>query len=191
MKYLTGLCIMLFLVVSCSTSPESVIVAYEREHNSHDVNGALAFFDDDITFESKGVWIKEGKDEMRMLEEWDSTLNSNLKFTHIRENADSVYCAVVESNDWFRAIGIDNIRHDPVILVLDDSKIEKIIAIPSIESGEVIQSAIKEITDWSAANGDSTIFSLIKNGQFVYSKEHAKTWLALLENWNASRTGQE
>lgn len=182
---------MLFLVVSCSTSPESVIVAYEREHNSHDVNGALAFFDDDITFESKGVWIKEGKDEMRMLEEWDSTLNSNLKFTHIRENADSVYCAVVESNDWFRAIGIDNIRHDPVILVLDDSKIEKIIAIPSIESGEVIQSAIKEITDWSAANGDSTIFSLIKNGQFVYSKEHAKTWLALLENWNASRTGQE
>ena len=191
MKYLFYSTGIFLLLSSCATSPESVIVGYEREHNAHDVEGALSFFDNHITFELQGIWVKEGKEEIRKLEEWDSTLNSNLRFLPIRESADTVFCRVVERNDWFAAISMESLVHEPVILIMDDNKIGKIIAVPSIESGEFIQSAMKEIYAWSETVGDSTVATLVQNGQFVYSKENAKTWIALLNKWNKYKMSEQ
>jgi len=191
MKYLSSYIFVLMLMSACSTSPESVILAYEREHNAHDVESALSFLTDDIIFDFQGVWVKRGKDALRELEEWDAALNSNLKVTLVRESQDSTYCSVVESNDWFRAIGLEQITHDPVIFITREGKISKIIAAPSMESGPLIMAAMKDISDWSSVVGDTSLSFLIKDGEFLYSKETAARWLVLFQKWNAYKTGQK
>jgi len=171
-----------------SQKTEDIIRAYEKTHNSHNVDKVLSFYDDDIVFELKGVWIKSGIDEIRTLEEWDAALNSNLKFESIIVRQDSVFCKVIENNEWFKAINITNLVHDPTVFIVMNGKIKKIIAVPSEETGMEIQAAIGSVYQWSGIVNDNTINDLIQNGEFVYSKEAAGKWLILLSKWNEDKT---
>jgi hypothetical protein len=179
-----SLTLFLLLAISCNQNKIKLVKKYERLHNTHSVESALSLYDDDIKFELVGTWIKSGKKEIGNLEEWDKALNSNLKFESFELKGDSVFCKVIEKNDWFRAIGIEQIIHDPTIFIVSEGLIKKIIANPSKEVGKEIGSKIGSIYSWSDETNDSTIHKLIKKGQFIYSDEAAKSWLKLLDKWN-------
>jgi hypothetical protein len=162
---------------------EKIIRSYEKAHNSHDVEKVLSFYSDDIEFELKGVWVKSGINEVRAITEWDAALNSNLKFESIIREEDSVFCRVIENNDWFGAVNIVNLVHDPVVFIIQDGKIKKIIATPSEKTGMEIQAVIGSVYQWSDMVKDNTIHDLIQNGEFVYSREAAGKWLDLFKRW--------
>ncbi len=177
----------LLVFISCSSKkPQEVIKSYISAHNNHDIEKALTFYDENIAFELKGIWTKKGVSEMQFLEEWDATLNSNLKLESMTSKGDTVFCRVVENNDWFRAIDNTDIVHDPTVFIVNNGKIKKIIAYPSEKTGKEIEAAIGELYQWSQKAQDSTINDLIQNGQFVYSAEAAKKWLELFKRWKAS-----
>ena len=177
----------LLTIISCSKEKtQEVVKSYITAHNAHDIENALTFYDENIVLELKGVWTKEGLHEMQSLEEWDAALNSNLKLESITSKEDTVFCRVVENNDWFGAVDITNLVHDPVIFVLNNGKIKKIIAYPSEKTGKEIEAAIGVIYQWSQRAQDSTINDLIQNGQFVYSAKAAEKWLDLFDRWKAS-----
>jgi len=177
----------LLVFISCSSKkPQEVIKSYISAHNNHDIEKALTFYDENIVFELKGIWTKKGVSEMQFLEEWDATLNSNLKLESMTSKGDTVFCRVVENNDWFRAIDNTDIVHDPTVFIVNNGKIKKIIAYPSEKTGKEIEAAIGELYQWSQKAQDSTINDLIQNGQFVYSAEAAKKWLELFKRWKAS-----
>ncbi len=180
--------LILLLAFSCNQNKINLVKKYEKLHNMHSVENALALYDDDIKFELVGVWIKSGKKEIKNLEEWDKALNSNLKFKSFKLKGDSVFCKVIEKNDWFSAVGIEQIIHDPTIFIVSEGRIKKIIANPSKEVGQEIGAKIGSLYEWSMLTKDSTINSLIKNGEFIYSAESAKRWLVLLEKWNKFNT---
>lgn len=177
------------LVTSSCNKDESknTITAYLDAHNKHNVSKALTFYNQNIVFELKNTWTKNGLEEMKALEMWDSTLNSNLKLESAKISGDSVYCRIIENNDWFAAIGIENLVHDPTIFVVEDNKIKKIIAYPSEETGEKIRQTIGSIMQWSQQTQDSTIYELIQNGQFVYSSVTAQKWMNLFEKWKSTQ----
>ena len=183
---------MLFLlglvtVISCSRNEkQDVVMSYINAHNAHDVEGALAHYAESIVFELKDTWTKEGLGEMRSLEEWDAALNSHLKLEVISLKEDWVVGKVVENNDWFRAVGITDLVHDPVVFVVDQGKIKKILAEPSESTAKQIEAVIGATYQWSQQLGDSTIHSLIQNGEFIYSKEAAEKWLDLFKRQHAS-----
>jgi hypothetical protein len=123
---------------------------------------------------------------MRSLEEWDAALNSNLKLESITSKEDTVFCRIVENNDWFGSVDIIDLVHDPVVIVLNNGKIKKIIVFPSEKTGKEIEAAIGALYQWSQKAQDSTINDLIQNGQFVYSAKAAEKWLDLFDRWKAS-----
>ncbi len=123
---------------------------------------------------------------MQFLEEWDATLNSNLKLESMTSKGDTVFCRVVENNDWFRAIDITDLVHDPSVFVVNNGKIKKIIVYPSEKSRKEIEAAIGELYQWSQKVQDSTINDLLQNGQFVYSAKAAEKWHDLFNRWKAS-----
>ncbi len=177
----------LLIFISCSKEKtQEVVKSYITAHNTHDIENVLAFYDENIVFELKGVWTKKGVSEMQFFEEWDAALNSNLKLESITSKGDTVFCRVVENNDWFRAIDITDLVHDPVVFVVNNGKIKKIIAYPSEKTGKEIEAAIGVLYQWSQKVKDSTINDLIQNGQFVYSAKAAEKWLDLFNKWKAS-----
>ena len=174
-------------VLGCAQDDrEEILKSYMEAHNAHDIEQALSFVDDDIVFDLKGVWVKEGKAAMKTLEKWDSTLNSNLSLESVSLKADTLFCKVVENNDWFKAVGITDLVHDPVAFIIKDDQIKNIVAYPSQETGKKIESAVGSIYQWSAQVKDSTIHELIIDGQFIYSSEAANKWLELFERRSKS-----
>lgn len=174
----------LLIAFSCSTERnQEVVKSYITAHNAHDIKKALTFYDENIVFELKGVWIKEGLSEMQSLEEWDAALHSNLRLESITSKKDSVFCKVVENNDWFGAVDITNLVHDPSVFVVKDGKIKKIIGYPSPKTGKKIEAVIGALYQWSHKVQDSTINELIQNGQFVYSTKAAEKWIDLFDRW--------
>jgi hypothetical protein len=179
----------LLIIISCSKEKtQEVVKSYIASHNSHDIENTLTFYDDNIIFELKGVWTKKGMLEMQSLEEWDAALNSNLKLESISSKEDTVFCRIVENNDWFGAIDITNLVHDPTVFVVNNGKIKKIIGYPSEKTGKEIEAAIGVIYQWSQKAQDSTINDLIQNGQFVYTAKAAEKWLDLFNRWKASES---
>jgi hypothetical protein len=177
----------LLIFISCSKEKtQEVVKSFIASHNTHDIENTLTFYDDNIIFELKGVWTKEGLHEMQSLEEWDAALNSNLKLESMTSKGDTVFCRVVENNDWFGAVGITNLVHDPVVIVVNNGKIKQIIAYPSEKTRKEIEAAIGVLYQWSQKVKDSTINDLIQNGQFVYSAKAAEKWLDLFNRWKAS-----
>jgi hypothetical protein len=170
--------------ISCNHNGISVVKTYMELHNSHDIEGAMLLYHDDIEFELVGTWIKSGKEEIRQLEEWDKALNSNLKFEAFEMQGDSVFCKVIEKNDWFKAVGIEQIIHDPTVFIVTRGHIMKIVAKPSQEIGKEIGAKLGSVYAWSKIAKDTTINELIKDGKFIYTEESAKKWLKLLDNWN-------
>jgi hypothetical protein len=177
----------LLILLSCSRKKnQEVVKSYVTSHNNHDIEETMTFYDEDIVFELKGIWTKKGLSEMQSLEEWDAALNSNLKLENITSKADTVLCRVVENNDWFGAVDITDLVHDPVVFIIDNGKIKTIIAYPSEKAGKEIEATIGALYQWSQKAQDSTINDLIQNGQFVYSAEAAEKWLELFIRWRAS-----
>lgn len=183
MKITTIILISLF-TISCNQNSITLVKKYEKLHNSHDIEDVMLLYHDDIKFELVGTWIKSGKEEIRELEEWDRALNSNLKFETFEVRGDSVFCKVIEKNDWFKAVGIEQIIHDPTIFIVSKRRIKKIIANPSEEIGKEIGAKLGSVYSWSKITKDSTINELIKDGEFIYSNKSAKKWLKLLDKWN-------
>lgn len=179
--------ISLCLLLGCAQSPEDFIKSYEQAHNSRDVQKTISLYDDSISFEIKGVWIKKGKEKMRELAEWDSTLNSNLTVQIINANYDTLLCRVIEKNDWFKAAGISEVIHDSVIFIINKGKIKSIMAFPSVEHSGKIMDRISLVYKWSNETGDSTIYGLIKDGEFIYSPEAANKWLNLFKAINKTK----
>jgi len=176
----------LLIIISCSKNKtQEVVESFITAHNEHNIEKALTFYDENIVFELKGVWTKKGLNEMRSLEEWDAALNSNLILESIVSKEDTVFCRVVENNDWFRAADITDLVHDPTIFVVNNGKIKKIIALPSEKIGKEIEATIGALYQWSQKAQDTTINDLIQNGQFVYSAKAAEKWLALFNRWKA------
>lgn len=141
----------------------------------------LSFYESSISFEIKNTWVKQGVDKMRELAAWDSSLNSNLKIDVINKRRDTLLCRVTETNDWLKAAGISELIHDSVVFVFKNQKITNIIASSSDEQYDKIGRAVSSLYEWSNFKGDSTIYKLIKDGQFVYSSAAANEWLKLFE----------
>jgi hypothetical protein len=192
MKKINFFIIGILLIISCSKEKsQEVVKSYIAAHNAHDIENSLTFYDENIVFELKGVWVKKGLIELRSLEEWDAALNSNLKLESITSVEDTVLCRIVENNDWFRAVDITNLVHDPAVFVVNNGKIKKIIGYPKEKTGKDIEAAIGALYQWSQKAQDSTIYELIHNGQFEYSAKAAEKWLDLFRRKAIINEGEE
>lgn len=186
MKKLFLLLLIPFVLFSCSNNnSQETVKSYISAHNEHNIEKALTFCDDQIEFELIGVWARKGIEDMRALESWDAALNSHLKLESVYSKGDSVFCRIIENNDWFRAVEIKDLINDPVVFIVANNKIIKIIGYPSNETGMQIEAAIGNLFQWAEQTNDSTIYSLIQNGQFVYSTQAAEKWLELFSRWKS------
>jgi hypothetical protein len=187
-KYLSIFILLTFplFLSSCSKDNRSVLNQYISTHNSHDVDKSLSFYTNDISFELTGTWIKEGKSQIRELEEWDAALNSKLSFFITDESGDSLFCKGTEENDWFKGVGINKIEYDSIIFIFTDGLIAKVIANPSVETNKRIAEAFGNVLEYTKVTGNNILQELIPNGEFLYSEESAVKWLRLFDEMKNS-----
>jgi hypothetical protein len=178
---------MLFLsslvISACSPNPSDLLNAYQEAHNSHDIEKVLSLMTDDIKFQLVGTWVREGKEQIQWIEEWDAAVNGHLTFTDVKAKGKTVTCKVIERNDLFKLYGIEEVSYKSATFIFRDRLIEEIRVEPSQKSVKAINEMRQSFVEWASQERSQQLEALRPEGEFVYSAQNAGVWLALLEEW--------
>ncbi|UCG93269.1 MAG: nuclear transport factor 2 family protein [candidate division WOR-3 bacterium] len=177
------LVLLMFIFLSCAPKLDERVKAYEQAYNSHDVEKIMSFYADDIKFEVVGFFVKEGTEEVRNLTEYDVTVNIQMSISNIKVNGDTATFTLIESNDWFRLAGVEELVYEPNRIVFRDGLIKEIRAEITPESVKAAGKAYQTIMQWASKEHSEALAELTPGGIFSYTAETAKKWLELLKEW--------
>ncbi len=174
-------------IAGCSSHLVDQLRAYETAHNNHDIDQILTLVTDDIKFNLVGTSVKEGKAQMRAIEEWDAAVNGQLTFTHVKVRGNTVTCKVVEQNDLFKLYGIEEVHYESAAFIFRDGLIGEIRAQISEESYRAIGETMQSFLEWASQERSQELAVLMPQGEPMYSVDNASQWLALVGEWREER----
>jgi hypothetical protein len=164
-------------------SQKEIVIAYQEAHNAHDIDGALSYFSPKIRFGMTGLWVREGLEEVRELEEWDAVMSSQLGLINFKMRNQRLECSGTETNDWFAIVGIKQIRYEPIKFEFEGDKIRHIRAQIAPKDEMMVDRAVNEVVRWALDIYPNEIHDLVPRGVFKYGHKHALRWKKLLEDW--------
>lgn len=159
------------------------VLAYQDAHNRHHLDLVLGMLTDDISFETVGVWVKVGKDNIRLLEEFDAGVDGSLVFHHLATDGTLVRATATERNDWFRVAGIGDVNYASIEFAFREHQICSIRAQMAPESAQAIADVLRSVVRWAAREQPEALDKLMPQGEFAYSADSAAAWVALLRTW--------
>ncbi len=183
------LILVLALFAACSPSLESRIEKFEAAINSGNVSDVMLFYSDVVTVEVGGVSTPMDDVELRQLAEWDSIVHTHVHFTIKGVSRDTVTCIKTESNDWYRAFGIDTVYFDPWVFIFEDDLIRGMKSTLTQESTQRMAGAFREFYTWAYENRPRKLKELMPEGKPIYGPGSAKKWMELLKEWHEDNTG--
>jgi len=160
--------------------------AYEQAHNRHDIEAVLAMCTHDVRFEVVGVWIKVGKENVRLLEEWDAAVDGSLSLKDFVASEGMVSCHALERNEWFKLAGIGEVEYSSCRFSFRQGLIAEMRCEMTVECSEAIGRVLRSVTGWASREREEEFTRLMPEGEFLYGRESARVWLALLREWRQS-----
>jgi hypothetical protein len=116
-----------------------------ERHNAHDVDGVLDLFTDDARFEVAGRFVRCGKPEIRLTEEWEAAVHAHLRAGDLVEADGEVTFRAFETNDWLRANGLPELCYTSMTLVVKDDHITHVVAVLPPEAFATKQRAVQPL----------------------------------------------
>jgi len=168
-------------------SEKEIVLAYMEAHNAHDVEGVLEVLSPNIRFGMTGLWVRDGLDEIRALEEWDVVMNSHLTFTEFKVRNQRLECKGVETNDWYKMVGIEQVHFEPIKFEFEGGKIRHIRAQLAPKSEMTVDRAVNDVVRWALDVYPDEITHLVPRGVFRYGHEQAQRWKKLLAEWQKAK----
>jgi hypothetical protein len=162
---------------------KAIVLAYQEAHNAHDVDKAMTFFAPNIRFEMAGIWVREGFEEMRVMEVWDSVVGGEVFFKDFKTRTGRLECKATESNDWLKIVGIDAVTYDSFRFEFENGRIGRIRAKVSPKDEMAIDRAVNRVVRWALEARPDEIDDIIPRGLFNYGHEQAERWMVLLKEW--------
>ena len=174
------------LTLSCTADVdrESVFLDYFDAVNRNAVSEALAFHTPDAEFVIPGQPPIRGTEALRSLLQWDSVLNSSVRFGPVEQQlGDTLFAGPgSERNAWFQGIGLDSIVYASGSRFVFEGALIKGIYPSSLtpKSTAEFEARVEAFMGWAAAYSPDDMASLLPNGVFRYDREAAEAWLDLL-----------
>jgi hypothetical protein len=159
-----------------------VVIAYQHAYNSHDLGELLPLFAEDVIFEVPGHFSLKGKDEVRLVAEYDFALHIHMTLDRFSTNRDTVFCELIEMNDWLEAAGIDEAYYKGKF-VMGKGLIRYIRGEATPQTQKAFQDVLDPLLEWASKARPEQLAEMMPDGKFVYNAENAKRSLALLKEW--------
>ena len=176
------LSLLIFAALSCSPKPADIIKSYQEAYNNHDLEGVLALYAEDASFEIIGQVSLQGKEQVRELTEYDFVLNIHMSCDQFRTKGDSVMCQLEESNDWLKAAGIQRARYMATFMVRN-GLIQSVRAKPSPETEQALEKILDPLIEWASQHRPELLAEMMPEKTFIYNADNAKKSLSLLHEW--------
>ena len=76
-----------------------LVESFQERVNQHDVEKIMTMFTEDATFEDVGLSKFAGKQQVKIIFEYDVGVNTNLQFINCKSECNTVHCKILERND--------------------------------------------------------------------------------------------
>ncbi len=177
------LTIFLLLVLwSCSPKPLDLVVEYQHAYNSHDLGQLLPLLAEDATFELAGTFGLKGKDDVRRAAEYDFALHIHMTIDRVAPKGDTVFCELIEMNDWLEAAGIEEAYYSAKF-VFRKGLITHIAGDPTPETQKAFSQVLDPLMEWASRERPEQLAEMMPEGKFIYDAQSAQKSLALLQEW--------
>jgi len=183
--FLFSLLLLLVVVIAfCSpkSSPVDLVRAYQSAYNSHDLERLLSLFAEDATFEVVGQFVFKGKQAVRRVAEYDFALNIHMNIIGPTIKGDTIFCGLIETNDWLKTAGIGEARYTGWF-VFEGGLIKLIEGKALPETDTAFSQVLNPLIEWASKERPEQLAQMMPEGKFVYNAENAKKSLALLRQW--------
>lgn len=194
-----GTVLMVLVVLACTgcasqQDPARFLGHYVELQSSRDVEGLLALHTTDVEFLIPGQEPIRGTSALRDLYKWDAVLRSELLMGGIRTEGDTIVIdSIVERNEWFTALGLDEVRYMPgTRFVLEEGRIAGIYpAAFDDETQQRLMERFQPLMNWLGEHRPDALQQLLPGGRFRYDASTAELWLEVLADWNTSQQRPE
>ena len=185
MKKLIFFSIAIFLFSACNVSyeKENLVRKYLDAHNAHKTHRALKLFDENASFHVGTTHIKNGIEEIRSIEEWDSVLQSTYRYEIVKINEDTVFCDIQENNLWLDALDIEPVKYQYAQFIIRNNKIQQVSVKLTREDQKRLSEELNHLMKWALQTNPDMIAEISKDGEFVYNRQSAETWLKLVRKY--------
>jgi hypothetical protein len=181
------------VMYSCSnkTSPQGIVEAHINAKNTHQVSASMQYIADDAVLEIPGLeMLIKGKEERRRIAEYDSVLNTVLTPSAFTVRGDTVFCSIIESNDWLEAAGIPEIYYPRTMHVVKDAKIVYSSGWMADSSAAEIGNVLGEFVPWASENHPEEMARMMPGGSFIYNAQNGEMVMGLLRQWRDATAGE-
>ncbi len=179
---LTLMLLLSIVIASCSPKPLDLVRAYEHAYNSHDLDELLPLYAEDAVFEVKGQFVLKGKEEIRRIAEYGFALHIHMTIDSLTSKGDTVFCELIQMNDWLEATGIDEAFYTGRF-VFQKGLIKHIKGTPTPETEKAFQEVLIPLLEWASKERPEQLAEMMPEGKFVYNAENAQKYLVLLQQW--------
>jgi hypothetical protein len=125
---------------------------FQERVNQHDVEKIMTIFTEDATFEIVGLSKFSGKQQLKIIFEYDVGVNTNLQFINCESKGNTVHCQILERNDRLDAIGIVELEYSSCILTFKENLIQSFAAEIPPDFVEHNSKILKRFIPWLTEN---------------------------------------
>ncbi len=169
-----------------------LVESFQERVNQHNIEKIMAMFTEDATFEIVGFSKFAGKQQVKIIFEYDIGVNTNLEFINCKSEGNTVHCQLLERNDRLDAIGIRELKYSSCILTFKDGLIQSFAAEIPPEFVEHNSKILKKFIPWLTENHpDDYARMFMPDGRFIYNRENGRDVVPLLRKWSEEHKTKE
>ncbi|MDN5202526.1 hypothetical protein QQ008_14155 [Fulvivirgaceae bacterium BMA10] len=161
---------------------EKKLTRYFKSLNSHHIGEILDFFSEDFQLHFSGYDDTIDKTALKSILAWDKGVNGKVSFQNLVINNELVTIDFTEQNDFFRLIGIKELKATITYAFDPAGKILKQTYTPFPDQPS-FQEYMKPAVQWAKSNRQDELNEIYPNDQMIFNEEMAKRWLILLKQW--------
>jgi|SoiMethySBSTD1v2_1073268.scaffolds.fasta_scaffold01796_3 hypothetical protein len=157
--------------------------AYRRAYNQHDSKAVLSFLAPDYEFKVAKSTYKVAKKDLSGLLEWDFATNAHTTYSDVEEKGNAISAVLTEQNDFYKSIGISERKYRFTFIYSEAGLIKEAILEQALSDAASFEAALKPALDWARKERPQELSEIYPEGRFIYNRQMAKRWLALLQDW--------
>jgi len=166
----------------------------EKAWNEGDLQTVLSFYTDDIVLSCNGRTEAAGKQGIAELLEMDVAAHCEIAFRHcLPVDDDTLACTLVERNDFYRCMGLEEFRKIDIIRFRGGLICEETEAC-DVEQWQTMRrwtrSLFDSVHEWAQRERPEAVPEIWPDGELVHTKDNVGKLLALCHEWKAAICSQ-
>ena len=185
----------MIIIVNCSSTNQSEIMKRKFEShvavlNDHDIEKALSFLSDDFHLHFTDYDFIIDKKGIVNVFGWDKGVNGRVSYKNLVVEGDSITGLFTEQNDFFKLVGIDELKAK-ITYTFDKSGLIVKQSYTPLPDQPSFQEKMQPAIEWARENRPDEITEIYHQNQMQFNQEMGERWVALLKEWKKATQNEK